>query len=236
MGPNDLRPPDCTGKRSHFSTRPAPTRPGAAHAETGGPPGDPPARPPVAITSEMPLSENTHAPASRSQKPGQKVVSIYRCVSYRDPFGLCVKDDQECHQLVQELRAQKGTEFQQAADRYDRMDYRVHFVPNDNSTLDPYGYNSDTNPETWTNGVTNTKTHDVYLRNDLSKGDALVDAEHESQHMIGLQHPKDNATIYHADWRAYMELPLNLRRGAVYESDLFYTLWGPNYGTPFVKR
>lgn len=157
-------------------------------------------------------------------------------VNFSDPFGLCVKDDTVCQGLVNELRAQKGSEFQRAADRYEAADYRVHMVSATDSRLDPYGLNSDRDPESWVIGRTNTSTKDVYLRSDLSTGDQLVNATHEARHIAGFKHPRDDTAIYHADWKAFNQLPPSIRRGAVFESDLFYSLWGSSYGKPFVSR
>ena len=153
-------------------------------------------------------------------------------MAFSDPFGLCVKDEADCERVLAMLRSQKGAEFQAAARRFDQTKFRVHIVSGKDSRLDAAGANSDKDVETWVGGLTDTQDRAVYLNANLSKGDFLVTAEHESQHLRGLSHevPAESARIYYGDWRAFNQLSPSLRRGAVRESDLFFHMWGTKYG------
>jgi len=93
------------------------------------------------------------------------------------------------------------------------------------------GQNGDGDPETWVGGL--TLDTEVRLNSDLSEGDFLITAVHESYHFgKGLKHGniKDDTKIYHAEWRSYNQLPRSLRDGAVRHSDSFFHLWGAKYG------
>jgi hypothetical protein len=149
-------------------------------------------------------------------------------VNYSDPFGLCVKEDVNCHALVKLLRAQEGSEFKAAAKRYDNLKVgRVHFVDG-SMTTDRWGtnVNRDGDPDTWVGGWTRGGDSDVYLNGEASRGDFLLFAVHESLHLANQRH---GAELYHTMWKAYNQLSRSDMKGAVRHSDQFYHFWGAKY-------
>ena len=165
-------------------------------------------------------------------------------VSFSDPFGLCEQDDDACHKLVEDLRAQRGKAFHVAADRYDAIKKgRVHIVDPADKNLDPEGLNTNGNPDDFVLGSTSGRgtTADVYLRNDLSPGDRLLAGEHEGRHLAGQTHfGYATDPMAYDDYAAYRQLPRALRATAREWSDRFYGWWGPRYGKhnpfPEIKR
>jgi RHS repeat-associated protein len=70
-------------------------------------------------------------------------------VNFSDPFGLCAEKDLNCKALVQMLRAQKGSEFRAAADRYDAMkEGRLYFYSRYQNTSNRDALNVDGDPNT----------------------------------------------------------------------------------------
>lgn len=131
-------------------------------------------------------------------------------VSYSDPFGLCAKDkdgnvDPNCQRVVDMLRAQKGRQFQRAADAYEKSGARVIFLPQ--SELTP------------AIGQFSRERNVVWLANDLEAGDFLMAAHHEALHMptwlnLGREYGPENAatmrTFLQHEGRAFEQLgPLN---------------------------
>lgn len=169
---------------------------------------------------------------ARSQRVASSVRehSLYRRLNYSDPFGLCVDKDVNCQNLVRMLREQKGSEFQTAADRFDSQKTgRVFFYSRGLSTAAIDGKNADGNPRTYVLGNTRGAGGDVFLRGDVSKGDLLTTAVHESVHLAG--NPSE-ATASYAGYRAFNQLSPSLRAGAIFNADYFNQLWGRGYGAP----
>jgi hypothetical protein len=106
-------------------------------------------------------------------------------VNFSDPFGLCREKDYDCHELVRQLRAAEGEQFQRAADVFERTTKEVVWVTGDDPRLgDDYLLNRDGDPLSWVGGRT-TVSH-VYLNAEFSAGDRLITAAHEARlHMQG---------------------------------------------------
>jgi hypothetical protein len=68
----------------------------------------------------------------------------------------------------------------------------------------------------------------VLLNQELSGGDRLITAVHESLHLGGDR--SHGERTYYAEWRAYNQLDSRARASAVRHSDRFFHLWGPEYG------
>jgi uncharacterized protein RhaS with RHS repeats len=95
-------------------------------------------------------------------------------VNFSDPFGLCAKDkdgniDPGCQRVVDMLRAQEGSQFQRAADAYEKSGARVFFLSQ-----------KELSPRI---GQFSPKRNVVWLANDLERGDLLMAAHHEALHM-----------------------------------------------------
>jgi len=148
---------------------------------------------------------------------------------------LCHKDDAACRAVVAVLRAQGGSEFRAAADRYDALtDQRVEVTWGRDARLNLNGSNTDGDPETWVGGVTPfDKNSPIMLAGDQSRGDFLITAVHESMHFgEGLNHGNvaSDTRINHAEYRAFKQLSQTDQAGAVRFSDKFYHQWGEKYG------
>jgi hypothetical protein len=144
-------------------------------------------------------------------------------VSYDDPFGLCQKDDADCHKVAGELHAQKGKEFQSAAARYDAYQGRVHLVPHADKHIDADKLNGDGDPETWHGGTTSSDNKDVYINKDFDKGDRLITEVHESYHF---GEGKDDQEIGTHEGIAYTQLSPADQATAPRSADRFYHWWG----------
>lgn len=103
-------------------------------------------------------------------------------VTYTDPFGLCVKNDEKCGLLVKMLRALEGSQFQRAAQALD--DYkggRVDFKKYDQ--IKPYmGYyiREKDEPEV---GPPGPDKGPIVIAVDLDAGDKVMTAYHEATHL-----------------------------------------------------
>jgi RHS repeat-associated protein len=146
-------------------------------------------------------------------------------VSYSDPFGLCVKEDVNCANLVRMLRGQSGSEFQAAADRYDGMRQGRVFFTAKSETTDSYGINlnTDGSSETFLGGWTQVikpGEGNVVLVGDFSKEDFLLFAVHESVHV------SSGSTSEDAPWgaakHAYRQMSGAQQRRASYNADRIY--------------
>jgi hypothetical protein len=158
------------------------------------------------------------------------IASVCRCVSYSDPFGLCVDKDVNCQNLVRMLREQKGSEFHAAADRYDAQKTgRVFFYSRQQNTSNRDAYNVDGDPGTYQLGNTRGTGGDVFLRGDVSTSDFLLTAVHESGHLAG---DGGETGPTHAAWRAYNQLSPGARSSAIFNANIFFKLWGTGYGAP----
>jgi RHS repeat-associated protein len=151
-------------------------------------------------------------------------------INFSDPFGLCVDKDINCQNLVRMLRAQGGSEFRAAADRYDSQKTgRVFFYSRRLNTSRRDALNVDGDPSTYQLGNTRGKGGDVYLRGDVSTADFLVTAVHESVHLAG---DMGEAGPSHAAYRAFRQLSPGDQRKAIFNSNIFFQSWGAKYGSP----
>ncbi len=111
-------------------------------------------------------------------------------VTFTDPFGLCKEDDAVCEDVVNQLRAQAGDEFQKAADRYAAYTGGyVRWVKGDDNRININLVNRDGDPDTWVGGIVEAESGDVLLNAEFSGGDRLIAAAHESLHLAGVSHP-----------------------------------------------
>lgn len=150
--------------------------------------------------------------------------------NYTDPFGLCIEKDVNCKNLVRMLRAQQGSEFQAAADRFDSQKTgRVFFYERRHNTSDWDFQNVDGNPLTYSLGNTRGKGGDVFLRGDVSSADFLVSAVHESVHLAG---DLGETGPTRAAWRAFNQLSPAEQSQAIFNANIFYQAWGKGYGAP----
>jgi hypothetical protein len=96
------------------------------------------------------------------------------------------------------------------------------------------GANGDGDPETWFNGTASLGpgegTSPIMLRGDVSKGDCLITAVHESYH-FALGVPDGDRRLGNAEWRAFNQLSPADRAGARQHSDKFFHQWGSKYGS-----
>lgn len=146
---------------------------------------------------------------------------------------MCVKDDQTCTELVERLRAQRGSEFQAAADRFEAYTGgRIYLVAGDHPRLNYDGINRNGDGEDWRGGARDAATGEIWLNADFSRGDQLITAVHESLHTVGKLDGVDEVELRHTEYRAYEQLSPSLRRGAVRHSDRFFHTrgWGGRYG------
>lgn len=151
-------------------------------------------------------------------------------VNFSDPFGLCVDKDVNCENLVRMLRAQRGSEFQAAADRYDAQTTgRVHFYSRELNTSRWDAHNVDGDPKTFSLGNTRGAGGDVFLRGDVSTEDFLLTAVHESIHLAG---SRSEGAAWHAAWNAYNQLSPRGQGAAMWNAAAFNQMWGGGFGRP----
>jgi RHS repeat-associated protein len=151
-------------------------------------------------------------------------------ISYSDPYGLCPEEDQACEQLVRDLRAQKGSAFQRAADVYDRADYSVNVVGGDHFALNRDGSNTDGIPNTWTGGTTLHNYKTVVLNGDFSREDQLVIAVHESVHVANPGSP-DERPAWRATADAFMQLSPAAQARAPHGAYIAHLRFGGPHGS-----
>ena len=126
-------------------------------------------------------------------------------VNNADPFGLCLEDDEVCLELVKFLRGLEGDVFQRAANAFN--EYRggsVQLV--DREVIHPW--------RAYLGRV--HENGDVWIANDLLKGDYAITAVHESRHLPtdvdgGIKHVRGDRRnqLYFvtAEYQAYQALP-----------------------------
>lgn len=103
---------------------------------------------------------------------------------------------------------------------------------------DPPALNGDNknrngNAEDWRGGA--RVAGDIYINSDFSRGDRMITAVHEAQHIAGKDDVVDATEILHSEYRAFQQLPSSLRAGATRHSDRFFHLWGAGYGSHPVR-
>jgi hypothetical protein len=143
---------------------------------------------------------------------------------------LCVEKDIDCLNVVRVLRAQKGKEFQKAADFYENMKAgRVHIVAGNDHRLWT-SLNSDPSQETWKGGTNIGK--DIILNGEATLGDFLIAAVHEPLHQQGYSdYSYPGATVIpNTEKRAYFQLPPSIRATARRTADKLYHLSGGAFG------
>ena len=144
-------------------------------------------------------------------------------VNARDPFGLCVKDDNNCLYLVADLQRQGGSEFRRAAATYDRLKIgRVYFIAK--SQLGPLDQAADVR------GLTAQVGHDsnVWLVGEESHADFLMTAVHEASHLRGVF---DNTQqLVQLVYNAYMQLPPKERQTATFTGQWLFDMTNGQVG------
>ena len=126
-------------------------------------------------------------------------------VNNSDPFGLCLEEDEVCLDLVEFLRSLEGDVFQRAATAFD--EYRggsVQLV--DREVIQPW--------RAYLGRV--QENGDVWIANDLLRGDYAITAVHESRHLPtdvdgGTKHVRGDRSnqryFLTAEYQAYQALP-----------------------------
>lgn len=152
--------------------------------------------------------------------------SRYRGLNYSDPFGLCVKEDINCHNLVRMLRQQDGAEFQRAAKQYESLkEGRVHFVAKsqlkDRLGQQLYGL------------APVGKDGDVWLVGEQSKADLLLTGVHEAKHLAGHY---DDQPLVQTVYNAWMQLSRRDRGTAVNTADWLWVWTKGQVGRPATQE
>jgi hypothetical protein len=125
-------------------------------------------------------------------------------VNFSDPLGLCKNRDPECWRILAMLREQKGDVFRTAARAFEVTNREVHLVPGDHERI-PFGFmNRDGNPRTFVGGYTPQGGDAMWLNADLMKGDLLLVAVDEADHLMGRFHPA--GTTSETDPRAFARM------------------------------
>ena len=150
-------------------------------------------------------------------------------LSFTDPFGLCVDNDENCKDLVKQLRGQKGSAFQAAADIFEETTKRVVWVMGDDRRLDPRGLNRDADPTT--NVMGRTTGTSVYLNAEQQGGDRLLTAAHEAHYHVsqpGALVLPDAISVTdnnRHDLEAFRQLPTSFQKAApIWDYKLFTEL------------
>jgi hypothetical protein len=134
-------------------------------------------------------------------------------VNFSDPFGLCVDDDEVCHEMVLFLREAGGATLNDAADRLDKYQGRIYLQEGI-----PYSGSTNARRMVLNMGPTQEETPDGLATITPGRGDLAILLAHETGHLSpdgsypGLRHPADDQAIDHREMRAFFELnPLVLR-------------------------
>jgi len=146
-------------------------------------------------------------------------------LTHRDPFGLCIEDDEECWKIVRWLEQQEDSIFHQAA-QYLReyTDGYVMFVSPCDSRLNVHGFNCNAGyfPGSYQGGRVESglfgNPGDIYIAHWPWEGDRYVSAVHEAWHAGGLGERDARS----AEESAYHALPPNLQE----DSFLFRRRYG----------
>jgi hypothetical protein len=158
--------------------------------------------------------------------------------TYTDPFGLCVKGDINCEQLVTALRAEgaqakNSAIFTKAADAFDAYQGgRLFYVSGGDKRL--------TGPnKAGTVGGRVAPDGNIYINASFGKGDRLVTGVHESLHLRG--YPDDSASpelrsqFRSVEAEAYRNLSSGSRATA-FRTFNYLTAWGYTLPYPVTEK
>jgi hypothetical protein len=150
---------------------------------------------------------------------------VYRCLTYTDPFGLCKKEDADCHQVVELLRnAAKGATTKEAAANLTLAANIFRATRKEVEWVQPGHRALDAGGGIVALGAT-TRTH-VYLNSTMRSGDRAVTAAHEATyHMRSpIPLPDTRAVLdrYLVDKRVYHGLAPAMRNSAALSRERLY--------------